>query len=60
MLKVYVSVCVGAGVFFLSCAEGEQISLLFDCIVRGISPSRAPFGIKPLLPGVCVCVFQCI
>ncbi|XP_060772990.1 protein Dok-7-like isoform X3 [Neoarius graeffei] len=40
----------GAGVFFLSCAEGEQISFLFDCIVRGISPSRAPFGIKPLLP----------
>ncbi|XP_053087092.1 protein Dok-7 isoform X1 [Pangasianodon hypophthalmus] len=39
-----------AGVFFLSCAEGEQISFLFDCIVRGISPSRAPFGIKPLLP----------
>ncbi|XP_017316306.1 protein Dok-7 isoform X4 [Ictalurus punctatus] len=39
-----------AGVFFLSCAEGEQISFLFDCIVRGISPSRTPFGIKPLLP----------
>ncbi|KAF5901912.1 protein Dok-7-like isoform X2, partial [Clarias magur] len=39
-----------AGVFFLSCAEGEQISFLFDCIVRGISPSRGPFGIKPLLP----------
>ncbi|XP_052456846.1 protein Dok-7 isoform X2 [Carassius gibelio] len=39
-----------AGVFFLSCAEAEQISFLFDCIVRGISPSRAPFGLKPLLP----------
>ncbi|XP_060720298.1 protein Dok-7-like isoform X2 [Tachysurus vachellii] len=39
-----------AGVFFLSCAEGEQISFLFDCILRGISPSRGPFGIKPLLP----------
>ncbi|KAI5617691.1 protein Dok-7 isoform X1, partial [Silurus asotus] len=39
-----------AGVFFVSCAEGEQISFLFDCIVRGISPSRSPFGIKPLLP----------
>ncbi|KAM9449747.1 protein Dok-7 isoform 2-T2 [Clarias gariepinus] len=39
-----------AGVFFLSCAEGEQISFLFDCIVRGISPSRGPLGIKPLLP----------
>lgn len=49
------SVCIGAGVFFLSCAEGEQISFLFDCILRGISPSRGPFGIKPLLPGVCVC-----
>ncbi|TNN42087.1 Protein Dok-7 [Liparis tanakae] len=24
-----------AGVFFLSCAEGEQISFLFDCVVRG-------------------------
>ncbi|XP_067257317.1 protein Dok-7 [Chanodichthys erythropterus] len=39
-----------AGVFLLSCAEGEQISFLFDCIVRGISPSRGPFGLKPLLP----------
>ncbi|XP_056103054.1 protein Dok-7 isoform X3 [Rhinichthys klamathensis goyatoka] len=39
-----------AGVFFLSCAEGEHISFLFDCIVRGISPSRGPFGLKPLLP----------
>ncbi|KAM6939631.1 protein Dok-7 [Xenentodon cancila] len=29
-----------AGVFFLSCSEGEQISFLFDCIVRGITPSR--------------------
>ncbi|XP_016360615.1 protein Dok-7 isoform X2 [Sinocyclocheilus anshuiensis] len=38
-----------AGVFFLSCAEAEQISFLFDCIVRGISPSRGPFGLKPLL-----------
>uniref|UniRef100_A0A672LVM7 Docking protein 7 n=1 Tax=Sinocyclocheilus grahami TaxID=75366 RepID=A0A672LVM7_SINGR len=39
-----------AGVFFLSCTEAEQISFLFDCIVRGISPSRGPFGLKPLLP----------
>ncbi|KAI4890962.1 hypothetical protein NFI96_031546 [Prochilodus magdalenae] len=39
-----------AGVFFLSCTEGEQISFLFDCIVRGISPSRGPLGLKPLLP----------
>uniref|UniRef100_A0A8B9KJR6 Protein Dok-7-like n=1 Tax=Astyanax mexicanus TaxID=7994 RepID=A0A8B9KJR6_ASTMX len=39
-----------AGVFFLSCAEGEQISFLFDCVVRGLSPSRGPFGLKPLLP----------
>ncbi|KAG9346955.1 hypothetical protein JZ751_005882 [Albula glossodonta] len=39
-----------AGVFFLSCAEGEQISFLFDCIVRGKSPSRAPFGLRPVLP----------
>ncbi|XP_051580248.1 protein Dok-7 [Myxocyprinus asiaticus] len=39
-----------AGVFFLSCADGEQISFLFDCVVRGISPSRVPFGLKPLLP----------
>ncbi|XP_076850015.1 uncharacterized protein LOC143498982 isoform X2 [Brachyhypopomus gauderio] len=39
-----------AGVFFLSCAEGEQISFLFDCIVRGVSPSKGPFGLKPLLP----------
>ncbi|MGH0149360.1 UNVERIFIED_CONTAM: hypothetical protein FKN15_015156 [Acipenser sinensis] len=39
-----------AGVFFLACAEGEQISFLFDCIVRGISPTRGPFGLRPVLP----------
>uniref|UniRef100_A0A673IJ92 Protein Dok-7-like n=1 Tax=Sinocyclocheilus rhinocerous TaxID=307959 RepID=A0A673IJ92_9TELE len=39
-----------AGVFFLACAEGEQISFLFDCIVRGISPSRGPFVLRPVLP----------
>ncbi|XP_040002069.1 protein Dok-7 [Xiphias gladius] len=39
-----------AGVFFLSCSEGEQISFLFDCIVRGINPSRAPPGLRPSLP----------
>lgn len=43
----------GAGVFFLSSAEGEQISFLFDCIVRGISPTKGPFGLRPLLPGAC-------
>ncbi|XP_038570229.1 protein Dok-7 isoform X2 [Micropterus salmoides] len=40
----------GAGVFFLSCSEGEQISFLFDCFVRGITPSRAPHGLRPALP----------
>ncbi|XP_041132813.1 protein Dok-7-like isoform X2 [Polyodon spathula] len=39
-----------AGVFFLACAEGEQISFLFDCIVRGISPTKGPFGLRPVLP----------
>ncbi|XP_004432297.2 PREDICTED: protein Dok-7 [Ceratotherium simum simum] len=39
-----------AGVFFLSSAEGERISFLFDCIVRGISPTRGPFGLRPVLP----------
>ncbi|XP_004396252.1 PREDICTED: protein Dok-7 isoform X2 [Odobenus rosmarus divergens] len=39
-----------AGVFFLSSAEGEQISFLFDCIVRGVSPTRGPFGLRPVLP----------
>ncbi|XP_055486542.1 protein Dok-7 [Leucoraja erinacea] len=39
-----------AGVFFLSCAEGERISFLFDCIVRGISPTKGPFGLRPVLP----------
>ncbi|XP_063166513.1 protein Dok-7 [Candoia aspera] len=29
-----------AGVFFLSCTEGEKISFLFDCIVHGISPAK--------------------
>ncbi|XP_028840821.1 protein Dok-7 isoform X2 [Denticeps clupeoides] len=44
-----------AGVFFLSCGEGEQISFLFDCIVRGISPSRGPPGLRPLLPDLDTC-----
>ncbi|XP_028988024.1 protein Dok-7-like isoform X7 [Betta splendens] len=39
-----------AGVFLLTSAESEQISFLFDCIVRGISPTRGPFGLRPLLP----------
>ncbi|XP_034543716.1 protein Dok-7-like isoform X2 [Notolabrus celidotus] len=39
-----------AGVFFLSCSEGEHISFLVDCIVRGITPSRAPHGLRPTLP----------
>lgn len=43
----------GAGVFLLASAEGEQISFLFDCIVRGISPTRGPFGLRPILPGGC-------
>uniref|UniRef100_A0A8D0EF57 Docking protein 7 n=1 Tax=Salvator merianae TaxID=96440 RepID=A0A8D0EF57_SALMN len=39
-----------AGVFFLSCTEGEKISFLFDCIVHGISPMKGPFGLLPALP----------
>ncbi|XP_032440062.1 protein Dok-7-like isoform X2 [Xiphophorus hellerii] len=39
-----------AGVFLLASSEGEQISFLFDCIVRGICPSRGPFGLRPVLP----------
>ncbi|XP_057357990.1 protein Dok-7 isoform X4 [Manis pentadactyla] len=39
-----------AGVFFLSSSEGEHISFLFDCIVRGISPTKGPFGLQPVLP----------
>ncbi|XP_061566187.1 uncharacterized protein LOC133420508 [Cololabis saira] len=39
-----------AGVFLLASAESEQISFLFDCVVRGISPSRGPFGLRPVLP----------
>ncbi|XP_037328425.2 protein Dok-7 [Pungitius pungitius] len=42
---------VWAGVFFLSCPEGEQISFLFDCVVRGITSSRPPHGLRPGLPG---------
>ncbi|XP_041842609.1 protein Dok-7-like isoform X2 [Melanotaenia boesemani] len=41
-----------AGVFLLASAESEQISFLFDCIVRGISPSRGPFGLRPVLPEI--------
>ncbi|KAG7222925.1 hypothetical protein INR49_015952 [Caranx melampygus] len=48
--RVRYSLGEGAGVFFLSCSEGEQISFLFDCIVRGINPSRAPHGLRPSLP----------
>ncbi|CAL8377637.1 unnamed protein product [Boreogadus saida] len=39
-----------AGVFFLASTEGEHISFLFDCIVRGVSPNRSPFGLRPVLP----------
>ncbi|KAK0149548.1 Protein Dok-7 [Merluccius polli] len=39
------------GVFYLSSAEGEQISFHLDCIARGISPSRASRGPRPPLPG---------
>ncbi|KAM9827454.1 protein Dok-7-like [Neosynchiropus ocellatus] len=39
-----------AGVFLLTSAESEHISFLFDCIVRGISPTRGPFGLRPVLP----------
>nr|XP_020480021.1 protein Dok-7-like [Monopterus albus] len=39
-----------AGVFLLASAESEQISFLFDCIVRGVSPTRSPFGLRPVLP----------
>ncbi|XP_077400428.1 protein Dok-7-like [Vanacampus margaritifer] len=39
-----------AGVFLLTSSESEQISFLFDCIVRGISPTRGPFGLQPVLP----------
>ncbi|CAL8241961.1 unnamed protein product [Merluccius merluccius] len=40
-----------AGVFFVASAESEHISFLFDCIVRGVSPTRSPFGLQPVLPG---------
>nr|XP_006013128.1 PREDICTED: protein Dok-7 isoform X2 [Latimeria chalumnae] len=49
-IRIRYSLGEGAGVFFLSCAEGERISFLFDCIVRGISPTRGPFGLRPVLP----------
>ncbi|XP_051935274.1 protein Dok-7-like isoform X4 [Hippocampus zosterae] len=39
-----------AGVFLLTSSESEQISFLFDCIVRGVSPTRVPFGLQPILP----------
>ncbi|KAM4583708.1 uncharacterized protein PAE49_003562 isoform 2-T2 [Odontesthes bonariensis] len=39
-----------AGVFYLSCSDGEQISFLIDCIVRGIAPSRALHGLRPNQP----------
>ncbi|KAM9833140.1 protein Dok-7-like isoform X2 [Syngnathus typhle] len=39
-----------AGVFLLTSSESEQISFLFDCIVRGVSPTRGPFGLQPILP----------
>ncbi|XP_077598088.1 protein Dok-7-like isoform X2 [Stigmatopora nigra] len=41
-----------AGVFLLASPEGEQISFLFDCIVRGVSPTRGPRGLLPVPPDV--------
>ncbi|XP_015827006.3 protein Dok-7 isoform X1 [Nothobranchius furzeri] len=40
-----------AGVYFLSCSEGEQISFLIDCVVRGVSPSSTLCGLRPSQPG---------
>ncbi|CAL8388704.1 unnamed protein product [Arctogadus glacialis] len=42
---------VWSGVFYLSSAEGEQISSHLDCIVRGVSPGRAQRGPRPPMPG---------
>ncbi|XP_041838384.1 protein Dok-7-like [Melanotaenia boesemani] len=39
-----------AGVFFLSCSEGDHISFMVDCIVRGVTPSRALHGLPPNRP----------
>ncbi|XP_077445043.1 uncharacterized protein LOC144065796 isoform X3 [Stigmatopora argus] len=39
-----------AGVFLLASPEGEQISFLFDCIVRGVSPTRGPRGLLLVPP----------
>ncbi|KAM6971786.1 LOW QUALITY PROTEIN: protein Dok-7 [Aplochiton taeniatus] len=44
-----------AGAFFLSCSEGEQISFLLDCMVRGLSPSKRPHGVGPALPDPRAC-----
>uniref|UniRef100_A0A8D0EFR2 Docking protein 7 n=1 Tax=Salvator merianae TaxID=96440 RepID=A0A8D0EFR2_SALMN len=49
-IRIRYSLGEGAGVFFLSCTEGEKISFLFDCIVHGISPMKGPFGLLPALP----------
>ncbi len=59
-MSYFSSLCLYRGwCFFLACAEGEQISFLFDCIVRGISPSRGPFGLRPVLPGEIIFVEVC-
>lgn len=47
------SLLTGAGVFLLASAQSEQISFLLDCVVRGVSPTRGPFGLRPVFPGQC-------
>uniref|UniRef100_A0A8C4ZWR5 Docking protein 7 n=1 Tax=Gadus morhua TaxID=8049 RepID=A0A8C4ZWR5_GADMO len=42
---------IWSGVFYLSSAEGEQISFHLDCIARGVSPGRAQRGPRPPMPG---------
>ncbi|KAK7929543.1 hypothetical protein WMY93_005938 [Mugilogobius chulae] len=39
-----------AGVFYLSSTDGEYISFLVDCIVRGIALNRTPQGLHPANP----------
>ncbi|XP_041642303.1 protein Dok-7-like isoform X2 [Cheilinus undulatus] len=42
---------IWAGIFFLSCSDGEHISFLFDCIVRGITPSKGLHCLRHVLQG---------
>uniref|UniRef100_A0A8C4R888 PH domain-containing protein n=1 Tax=Eptatretus burgeri TaxID=7764 RepID=A0A8C4R888_EPTBU len=43
---------MGCGAVFLACDNGDQIRNLLDCVGQGLTPSRPPHGVLPIMPGM--------